>query len=182
MASKEEKVAKKIEEMFEDIELDLNQIGIHLSKVASEDSFFLPRLSLVLDAAQEQLNRKSPKKSKGNLESKARKLVDQAKEGSGKVLTALYSEHAFEDEPCELCEWLISESDDFEWLEPDAWIFEALISNRNCPDSLLSKMMDDFEPAPAAWGIAAEIQHHPNASPETVARADKYSNGPEWDD
>lgn len=182
MTSKEEKVAKKIEEMFEDIELDLDQIGAHLAKAGSSDPYFLPRLSLVLDAAQEQLQRKSPKKPKGNLESKARKLVDQAKEGSGKVLTALYTEHAFEDEPCDLCEWVISDGDDFEWLEPEAWIFEALISNKNCPDSLLSKMMDDFEPAPAAWGIAAEIQHHPNASPETASRADKYSNGPEWDD
>ncbi len=182
MASKEEKVAKKIEDMLEDIELDLGQIGTHLAKAGSSDPYFLVRLSLVLDAAQEELKRKSPKKSKGNLESRARKLVDQAKEGSGQVLTDLYSEHAFEGEPCDLCEWVISESDDFEWLEPDAWIFEALISNRNCPDSLLSKMMDDFEPAPAAWGIAAEIQHHPNASPMTAARADRYSNGLEWDD
>jgi hypothetical protein len=182
MKSKEKKVAKKIEEMFQDIELDLNKIGTQLAKAGSNDSFLLPRLSLVLDAAQEELQRKRSEEPKGGLGSKAKKLVDQAKEGSGQVLTDLYIKHAFEDVPCDLCAWVTSESDAFEWLEPDAWIFEALISNTNCPDSLLSKMMDDFEPAPATWGIAAEIQHHPNASPETVARADKYSNGPEWDD
>ena len=104
-----------------------------------------------------------------NVESNAEDLLASTRQGPAKDLTALYSIHAFEEERCELCEWVSGELE----LGED-WFLETIIENPNCPDELLQKMIYEFKASPGAWGIAAGIQEHSNASALTRELATEY--------
>lgn len=180
MSVQEEKAAKKLEEIGVDFDLNVESVGRYLSSISSSPSITFLRLRMIVESAESELKNKKPHSKKGSVQDRAQNLVAQATEGDGRRLTTLLKNHGFEEEKCELCEW-ISSNDYGNWLSPDEWIFEALLRNENSSDSILSKLMDTFESAPGAWGIASELEYHPNASTKTISRAKKYSTGPEWD-
>jgi hypothetical protein len=107
--------------------------------------------------------------SENSIEAIAEELLASTRQGPANDLTALYATHAFEEEPCELCEWVSGELE----LGED-WFLESIIENPNCPDELLQKMIYEFKASPGAWGIAAGIQEHPNASALTRELATEY--------
>lgn len=164
MAKKEKAAAAKIEDALSDYELDLELVGNLLA-----DSNEITRLNMVVKAANEQASSRKYTLPESKRELEAQRLLLTAQKDSGKALSAIYNKHAFEDEPCELCEWISEEMEIGE-----EWVFEALIGNPNCPDSLLRKMIEEFSSAPAAWGVAADIEVHPNASAKTKTLASEY--------
>lgn len=182
MSASEERAAKLLEEIGSDIDLDVEKIGRSLAKSASSPGITFFRLKMILEVAEDSLKNKQPKPSSkhDSAASRAQRLIDQATEGSGRELVSILKNHGYEDVKCELCDWIASNSSE-EWLNADEWVYEALLRNQNTTDNLLSKILDIFESAPGAWGIASEIEYHQNASSKTIARAQAYSNGTDWD-
>ena len=164
MGKREKAAAAQIEDALDDHEIDLEQVGKLLAK-----SHQITRLNWVLDAANELLHTEKYTLPEPKRALEAQRLLLTAQKDSGRVLTTTYNKHAFEDEECQLCEWVSRELE-----MGDEWIFEALIANENCPDSLLRKMIEEFSGSPAAWGVAGGIEVHPNASAKTIALASKY--------
>jgi len=104
-----------------------------------------------------------------SIEAIAEELLTSTKQGLAKALVALYETHAFEEEQCDLCEWVSGELE----LGED-WFLETIIGNPHCPDEILQKMIYEFKASPGAWGIAAGIQEHANASALTRELATEY--------
>lgn len=171
MGKKEQAAARQIEDSISDIGIDLQLVGKLLAS-----SYQITRLNWVLDAANQQLHAEKYTLPEPKRELEAQRLLLTAQKDSGKALTDVYKKHAFEEEQCQLCEWI---SDELEMGEE--WVFEALIANENCPDSLLRKMIDEFSAAPGAWGIAESIATHPNASAKTKALVSSHMETFDYD-
>lgn len=168
MGSKEKRALKQIDETISDWELDLDLIGIYLSNLPASSSTY-NRLMIILDAATEEMKAKKYTMSESKRAFEAEKLLLSAQKGSSRSVSTIYGKHAFEDDQCQLCEWI---SDEMEMGEE--WLFEAVIGNPNCPDSLLRKMIEEFSTSPAAWGVAGAIELNPNASAKTKELVSKY--------